>query len=101
MLLRFFYGCDLWGQWPHSIRARRWSLCMAGKPQQQGGKMNSVAALDELIQRIGLNRRDVHERRKLLDWQDADATRLNSAAAHMSDTQRNFTERLYGHLASF
>ena len=63
--------------------------------------MNSVAALDELIQRIGLNRRDVHERRKLLDWQDADATRLNSAAAHMSDPQRNFTERLYGHLASF
>ncbi|WP_339906786.1 putative bifunctional diguanylate cyclase/phosphodiesterase [Pseudomonas guineae] len=63
--------------------------------------MGSATALDELIQRIGLNRQEIHQRRNLLDWQSSDADCLNAAADSVSSIQQAFTERLYQHLERF
>jgi len=63
--------------------------------------MGSATALDELIQRIGLNSEEIQQRRSLLDWQNSDAACLNAAADDVSPTHQAFTERLYQHLEGF
>jgi diguanylate cyclase (GGDEF)-like protein/PAS domain S-box-containing protein len=63
--------------------------------------MGPITALDELMQRIGINHEEVDERCRLLDWQEADAARLNVTASTMDGVQQAFTERLYQHLEGF
>ena len=45
--------------------------------------MDSAQVLRQLMRRIGLDREEVDERCRLLDWQARDGERLNQAAAAM------------------
>ena len=45
--------------------------------------MDSAQVLRQLMRRIGLDREEVDERCRLLDWQPADGARLNQAASAM------------------
>ena len=63
--------------------------------------MGSIAALDELMRRIGLDQTETDERCRLLDWQAGDAARLNAQAKSMESAQQAFVERLYQHLGAF
>ena len=48
--------------------------------------MDSAQVLRQLMRRIGLDREEVDERCRLLDWQARDGERLNQAAATMDFT---------------
>jgi diguanylate cyclase (GGDEF)-like protein/PAS domain S-box-containing protein len=63
--------------------------------------MDSAQVLRQLMRRIGLDREEVDERCRLLDWQARDGERLNQAAAAMDGAHRQFVERLYQHLGTF
>lgn len=56
--------------------------------------------LEDLLWRIRLDGEEIAERRRFLDWDEADARRLNGAAARLASSQQAFVERLYAHLAS-
>ncbi|WP_082629165.1 putative bifunctional diguanylate cyclase/phosphodiesterase [Pseudomonas sp. TTU2014-080ASC] len=63
--------------------------------------MGSAQALEELMRRMGLTHKEIHNRSQLLDWQPSDAIRLNEHAEAMSPAQAVFTDRLYDHLRRF
>ncbi|MBD9483451.1 EAL domain-containing protein [Pseudomonas sp. PDM14] len=63
--------------------------------------MESVEVLRELMRRITLDRHEIEERCRLLDWSSADAANLNAAAEATEQAQREFVERLYQHLGAF
>ncbi|UUY09367.1 EAL domain-containing protein [Pseudomonas sp. J452] len=63
--------------------------------------MGSITALQELMQRLGLDQAEAAERCRLLGWQAADAARLNAVAETMAPAQQAFVERLYQHLGEF
>ena len=55
----------------------------------------------DLMQRIGLDREEVAERLRLLDWRRDDPARLTAAAAGVEAAHQSFVERLYSHLQGF
>ena len=55
--------------------------------------MGSIAALDELMRRIGLDQTETDERCRLLEWQAGDAAGLTVEAASMESAQRAFVKR--------
>ncbi|WP_231492901.1 putative bifunctional diguanylate cyclase/phosphodiesterase [Zestomonas thermotolerans] len=57
--------------------------------------------LEDLLWRIRLDGEEIAERRRFLDWDEADARRLNGAAARLASSQQAFVERLYAHLGQF
>lgn len=63
--------------------------------------MGALTTIEELKRRIGLDLNELAERYRLLDWQPADAERLQALAGVLSDAQDVFVERLYEHLAQF
>ncbi|CAD5108129.1 putative bifunctional diguanylate cyclase/phosphodiesterase [Zestomonas carbonaria] len=63
--------------------------------------MKATEELLELLRRIRLDREEVAERRRFLDWHVDDALRLKQAAERMAPSQQSFVERLYGHLGNF
>lgn len=63
--------------------------------------MDSAQVLRQLMRRIGLDREEVDERHRLLDWQRDDALRLSRSANDMTEPHQRFVERLYEHLGAF
>ena len=63
--------------------------------------MKSEESLQDLIDRIGLDDREIHERLRLLDWGEADPARLAATADAMSSAHLVFVDRLYQHLGRF
>ncbi len=55
--------------------------------------MDSAQVLRQLMRRIGLDREEVDERCRMLDWQARDGERLNQAAAAMDGVHRQFVEQ--------
>lgn len=57
--------------------------------------------LRELLKRVGLGLEQILTRKRFLQWQAADALRLNRAAASLDAGHREFIDKLYAHLADF
>lgn len=63
--------------------------------------MKVTRDLTELLRRIRLDREEIIERFRFLDWGAEDAERLGQAARRMGSAQQVFVDHLYGHLAKF
>lgn len=63
--------------------------------------MSPEQELKPLFQRIGLDRAEIHTRRRYLDWTQADGERLNRHAEHLRDFHSDFIDRLYDYLKGF
>ncbi|QLF95067.1 EAL domain-containing protein [Pseudomonas sp. ABC1] len=57
--------------------------------------------LKALLERVGLKAEDILSRKRLLQWQGADAQRLNQAAGALDEVHARFIDTLYDHLARF
>ncbi len=57
--------------------------------------------LRSLLHRVGLGLDQIMTRKRFLQWQTADALRLNRLAAELEPAHHAFIERLYTHLATF
>ncbi|EXF46774.1 putative sensory box/GGDEF family protein [Pseudomonas sp. BAY1663] len=57
--------------------------------------------LKALLQRVGLGAEQILTRKRFLQWQAADALRLNRAAVDVDAAHQRFIDKLYGHLAEF
>ena len=58
-------------------------------------------ALKALLQRVGLGVEQILTRKRFLQWQTADALRLNRADVDLDAAHRQFIDRLYAHLGEF
>lgn len=63
--------------------------------------MRVTKDLTELLRRIRLDREEIIERFRFLDWSADDAERLGAAAQYMAPAQQAFVDHLYCHLAKF
>ncbi|MFK8331519.1 EAL domain-containing protein [Pseudomonas sp. BJa5] len=63
--------------------------------------MKVTKDLTELLRRIRLDREEIIERFRFLDWGPEDAERLGAAARRMGPEQQVFVDHLYRHLAQF
>lgn len=63
--------------------------------------MKPMESLQELIRRLGLDREEIDERQRLLDWQVGDGLALAGSADDMEAAHLAFVERLYQHLRNF
>lgn len=63
--------------------------------------MSPEQELKPLFQRIGLDRSEIHTRRRYLDWTSADGARLNRHAESLRDFHTGFIDNLYDYMRGF
>lgn len=63
--------------------------------------MKATENLAELLRRIRLDKEEILERFRFLDWKTDDAEQLGAAAQRMAPAQRDFVDHLYSHLEQF
>ena len=62
--------------------------------------MDIETDLQQLLERIGLDRQEIARRLDFLHWRDADARRLNSAAAELDQAHAAFIDDFYRELGA-
>ncbi len=62
--------------------------------------MDIETDLQQLLERIGLDRQEIARRLDFLHWRDADARRLNSAAAELDQAHAAFIDDFYRELSA-